>query len=109
MIVYRCNRDEELSYHTGGLNHESVSVVWQGQLNDQLPHYKEPSPYQLELAEAFYPWVVQHYGFTKKDQVSFHSEAGEFGGRAKAICPGRGVEAIVTEFRNDFFEDWNLP
>lgn len=96
-VVYRCNRDETRSYHTGAQsNTHGVAVCWQGNLRE-----REPSEDQQEMAEALYAWTLGHYQLADDRPHSFHSEAGDFGGRAKSVCPGPHVEAWVRRRRGE--------
>lgn len=99
LVIFRGHRDEYRAWHTGGrANDHGVAVCWQGDLR-----HKEPSPNQLELAEAFYPWAVQRYQLKRPDQLSFHSEADKYGGRKKPSCPGPHVENWLRRWRRELF------
>lgn len=95
LVIYRGNRDETVSNHTGGTNHNSASVVWQGNSSKLAP-----SDAQIEMAEAFYPWWLERHRQTLGvEPLSFHGEAGKHGGRSKRSCPGMYVEGFLTAYR----------
>ena len=60
------------------------------------------SPFQEELAEAFVPWALENYQLdVDNTPLSFHSEAGKFGGKSKPACPGPHVTRWIKEYRED--------
>lgn len=91
-VVYRLNKDEDLSWHTGGVNEESISVAWQGNLR-KIP----PTAYQYHSARMLCRWIREHYNLSNNKPFSFHAEAHRFGGRSKSRCPGAFVENWVNK------------
>lgn len=95
LVIYRGNHDETRSNHTGGTNDNSIAVVWQGNTTK-----KPPSSDQIEMAEAFYPWLVERHKATLvQPALSFHAEAGKYGGRSKRTCPGSHLEMWLRGYR----------
>lgn len=95
IAIYRMNPDERRSWHTGGeANAVGVAICWQGNLRRF-----EPTPEQIEAAEALYPWVAARYGLDSPEQFGMHSEADEYNVKIKVSCPGPYVEAWVREWR----------
>lgn len=95
LVVYRCQRDEVRSYHTGGsANTHGVGVCWQGRLTSL-----RPSPAQYEMAEALVPWLEERHQL-RTEWLSWHSEAHRYGGRRKAACPGPFVVDWAREWRD---------
>lgn len=97
LVIYRLQPDEKRSYHTGGVaNDHGLGLCWQGNLSEKLP-----SADQIEMAEGFYPWLLETYALTVPDGFSFHAEASRFGGKDKASCPGPHVTAWVKRWREE--------
>lgn len=98
MVIYRLNPDNLRSYHTGKkANDHGIGICWQGNLQGM-----DPSMAQYEMAEGFCPWVNENYpNIVMPNGHSFHSEAGRFGGKTKASCPGPFVEEWVRDWRED--------
>jgi len=96
LVLFRMNKDETRSYHTGSkANTHGLGCVFQGNLSA-----KPMSNYQVELAEAFVPWAVKKYPLAlDRTPLSFHAEAGKFGGKPKSSCPGPHVTKWVTDYR----------
>lgn len=91
IVVYRCQPDAVLCYHTGGLNGGGLGICWQGNLTK-----RPPSSDQIEAAEALIPWLIERYPGIG---ISWHSEAARWGGRSKPACPGPFVEDWLREYR----------
>lgn len=97
LVIFRLNGDNRRCWHTGGAaNGHGIGVCFQGNL--QKTSF---SDFQKELFEAFVPWAVETYNLSGSNSLSFHSEAGKFGGKTKPSCPGPYVEELVKEYRND--------
>lgn len=95
LVVYRGNRDNVRSWHTGRLaNGHGIALALEGDTTKQ-----GLSSDQEELLEAFLPWVVQHYGLKLPYGASGHWEATRFGGKGKRSCPGDGAKAFVKRWR----------
>lgn len=100
-VMFRLAPDSERCWHSGGrANDDGWGIVWMGQLNPVVDSPVDPTPHQLECAEAFYPWMTRRYDLTTPMQFSWHSEAALFGGRDKRMCPGPVVEAWVRRYRD---------
>lgn len=97
LVVFRLNQDETRCYHTGlRANTHGLGCVFQGNLTN-----KPMSPNQEELAEAFVPWVLENYPLDLDNTpLSYHAEAGKFGGKAKPACPGPHVTKWITDYRD---------
>lgn len=96
LAIYRLNRDDAHSWHTGGkANAHGVAVCWQGNLSET-----NPSDAQYEMAEALIPWLIERHGMALPDCLSWHSEAARFGGRSKKTCPGPHVSAWLESYRS---------
>ena len=96
LVVLRLNKDDVRSYHTGkDANTHGVGVCFQGNLSK-----KPPSSFQIELAEAFIPWAMEHYKLSLDNTpISYHNEAAQFGGKQKATCPGPYVIDWLDKYR----------
>ena len=95
LAVYRLQPDAVRSYHTGArANTHGIGVCWQGDLSRT-----EPSPAQVEMAEALVPWLIERHELAVPDGISWHSEAGRWGGKGKPACPGPHVERWLREYR----------
>lgn len=104
-VIYRCNKDEVRSYHTGNAaNDHGLGLAWQGNLTTI-----EPSKDQYEGAERLFAYLHANHELAKRKPFSFHAEADEFGGKKKPTCPGPHVEAFVKDYRSRltpvFFDD----
>ena len=96
-VVFRLNKDETRCYHTGRkANDHGLGVCFQGNLSR-----KSFSPYQEELAEALVPWLQENYSLDEGTPLSYHAEAGKFGGKPKSACPGPYVTRWVKDYRDD--------
>ena len=96
LVVYMTQYPWTRSWHTGGdANTHGVGVCWQGDLTE-----REPSDQQIELAEALIPWIGERLHIHGTDSLSWHSEAGRWGGSQKAACPGPHVVAWLSAYRD---------
>lgn len=92
MIVYRCNRYDARSWHTGrNANGIGIAVCFQGNLS-KTP----PTEEQFEMAAALVQIIKEDFPGI---EWSFHSEADWYGGRRKKACPGPFVESWVRGVR----------
>ena len=96
LVVFRLNKDETRSYHTGKkANTHGIGCCFQGNLS-KIPM----SANQEELAEAFVPWALEKYPLALDNTpLSFHSESGKFGGKPKPSCPGPHVTKWLVDYR----------
>lgn len=96
-VVFRLNKDETRSYHTGKVaNTHGIGCCFQGNLSK-----KPMSAFQTECAEAFIPWIMGRYDLDEEYPISYHSEAGKFGGKEKPTCPGPYAVKWVQDYRNN--------
>jgi hypothetical protein len=94
LIIYQLSDDSEICYSTGGCNNNSLGIVFQGNLSK-----KGPSQEQIVMFNYLTDLLVKKYNLSLPNGLSFHSEAGKFGGKPKPTCPGPFVEALVKEKR----------
>lgn len=96
LVVFRLNKDETRSYHTGlKANTHGLGCCFQGNLSNKLM-----SANQVELAEAFVPWVLENYLLELDNTpLSYHAEAARFGGKPKPACPGPHVTKWIVDYR----------
>ena len=87
LAVLRLNLDSERCWHTGGkANTHGVGVCLQGNLNRlALSHQHK------ECLEALLPWLKERHNLNG-DWLSWHSQAGQYGGKPKKACPGKFTE-----------------
>jgi hypothetical protein len=99
LVIYRCNRDEVRSWHTGGdANDTGVAAVVQGNPS----RFKLTWQQKLMLA-ALLPYVQQRYALSTVQPVSTHSRSKIFGGTGKRVCPGKHAEKWLVD------EGWIAP
>jgi N-acetyl-anhydromuramyl-L-alanine amidase AmpD len=97
LVVYQLNPDRTRVWHTGGeANDHGIGVCWQGKLTGEE---WRPSQEQYEMAEALLPWLLADHGLLLPGALSFHSEAGKYGGKPKAACPGEHIETWARNYR----------
>ncbi len=103
LIVYRANRPETRSWHTGGrLNGFGESLCLQGNTTQ-----KPLSPSQKECLEALLPWRWDSIPSQVTPTLSWHSEANLSGGKPKPACPGKNAVAWLETYRP--LSDWLSP
>jgi hypothetical protein len=93
MAVYRAQPDDIVSWHTGlAANRHGVAICWQGNLSKA-----RPTAAQRRMSERLCLWLEdRHPGL----EHSYHAEAGRYGGRTKATCPGPHVRTWVDSWRS---------
>ena len=98
-IAWRC-------YHTGkAANTHGIGLACQG--NTTL---KPMTDHQEEALEAMVPWIEENVLRPcppGEDWLSWHAEAGKYGGKAKAACPGVRLQRWLQEYRDmiGYFDD----
>lgn len=95
-VVYQLESERVRAWHTGGAaNGHGLGVALQGNTNR-----RPMSDNQIELLEALLPWLRQRHAATlASDWLSWHSEAGHYGGREKRACPGRHAVEWLRAYR----------
>lgn len=95
-VVFRCQPDDLVSWHTGGnANQIGVGVCFQG--NSTVDGLSEN---QIEIAEAIIPWLFERYGIGLPEGLSWHSDKSEYGPpKTKPVCPGAAAVAWLEAYR----------
>lgn len=95
-VLYRTQPDETQCWHTGGeANRHGIGVALQG--NTTAAPLTE---HHVECLEALLPWLAERHGIDLgSDGLSWHSEAGRYGGRSKAACPGKYAVEWLSAYR----------
>lgn len=97
LVFFRGCEDEYRAWHTGDeANDRGVALCLQGRLGKI-----GPSPAQIEVMEAFFPWASKRYGLpwaSIRDWLGYHSIGARWGGRNKTACPGRATETWLEEY-----------
>lgn len=104
-VVYRCNDDDWITWHTRGHNADAVGIAFCG--NFASRHAPKASTRDVDdtafdAGTSFIlDYLLPRHGLTGKD-IRGHFDAG------KAACPGDQLEAWVREQRGEHV-DWALP
>src|SRR5690606_3631108 len=94
IAVYRAQPDDVVSYHTGkAANRHGVAVCWQGDLSETMP-----TEDQCTMARRLCAYLDARHQLDPNAPHSTHAEAGTWGGKAKASCPGLHVSAWVAAY-----------
>jgi hypothetical protein len=95
LVVLRLNEDRTRCWHTGGeANGHGLGVVLQGDTT------AEPlTASHEEGLEALLPWLRRRHELGAP-WLSWHAEAGAYGGKTKETCPGKHAEAWLTAYRS---------
>lgn len=96
LVVYQLEREYVRAWHTGGeANAHGLGIALQGNTNR-----RPMSDFQIELLEALLPWLrARHATTLAPTWLSWHAEAGRYGGRPKPACPGKHAEAWLKAYR----------
>ena len=113
--IYRTQRDDLRSFHTGGAaNEHGIGVCLQGAydgewdlLSTGRPRVEvEPTHVQKTMLAVFIMWAEGPMGYDLAAKVdatgiwlSGHWEADRFGGHAKKVCPGDWARQYVIDRR----------
>lgn len=95
-VVFRLAEDEYRCWSQGDkANDHGISVCLQGNLVDGMSHHQE------EVLEGLLPWLLSRHGLRQwlPMSLSYHAEAGRYGGRSKATCPPEAVRAWLDDYR----------
>lgn len=93
--IYRLQPDEIRCWHTGGrANSHGIGVALQGNTSTI-----GLSDYQVECLEALIPWLFERYNLDLPSSLSYHAEAGKYGGRSKAACPGSEAIEWIEDYK----------
>lgn len=94
-IVYCSQPDFVRCYHTGSkANTHGYGIVLQGNTSTDGLSFN-----QKEILEGLLPWLRELHELEHETWLSWHSEAGRFGGKPKARCPGSQAQKWLQEYR----------
>jgi hypothetical protein len=94
-IIYRVNRDDQVTYHTGGqANHTGVSVGIQGNWWTKRPGWVTKG-----CLLALLGYLQGRHAFNGGDWLWGHSESKPFGGSGKRTCPGPHILGWLRTWR----------
>jgi hypothetical protein len=93
LVVYRCQPDEAVSYHTQGHDHDGVAVVFQGSFQSRTnAQGGAPSEAQLRILPGFLSYLCGRYRVTSA-ALRTHSNF------TKPDCPGFALEEHIAALR----------
>lgn len=89
LVLFRGNEDHERANHTGGWLDEGFGICLQGDLTKA-----GPSPSQIEILEALFPWLSSQHELAIRGALTWHSEIGK-----KKACPGKPTVKWLQDYR----------
>lgn len=94
-VAYLCQPDSVRCYHTGKVaNTHGYGIVLQGNTSTDGLSFN-----QQEILEGLLPWKREELALEHDTWLSWHSEAGRFGGKPKPACPGSQAQKWLEEYR----------
>lgn len=96
LVLFRLVPDHVRAWHTGSrANTHGLGIALQGNTTT-----RELTESHVECLEALLPWLRERYADQLADTwLSWHSDAGQYGGKPKKACPGKHAEQWLKAYR----------